>query len=108
MSDRGNRRTSRSASRRHLSYRLDNLLRMVRLLQHEAVRYRSGRHGREARRIDHRQLRMMLTAVFGDLPAVDLSGQPHIGNQNVGRRPFAPRKRFFAVAGVDDVKAFLA
>ncbi|MGY4358535.1 hypothetical protein ACVWZR_007663 [Bradyrhizobium sp. i1.3.1] len=51
---------------------------------------------------------MMLTAVFGDLPAVDLSGQPHIGDKNVGRRTFAPRKRFFAVAGVDDVIAFLA
>jgi hypothetical protein len=51
---------------------------------------------------------MMLTAVFGDLPAVDLSGQPHIGDQNVGRRTFELRKRFFAVAGVDDVITFLA
>jgi hypothetical protein len=49
----------------------------------------------------------MLSAAFGDLPTVDLSGQPDVRDEHVGEPPAAPLERFFAIDGVDDIEAFL-
>lgn len=50
---------------------------------------------------------MMLSAAFGDLPTIDLSGQPDVPDEHVGESPAAPLHAFFAVGSVDDIKAFL-
>ena len=49
----------------------------------------------------------MLTATFGDLPSVDLSRQPDVGDQHVSTLPLAPRQRLFPIAGVDYLVPFL-
>ena len=49
----------------------------------------------------------MLAAAFGDLPSVDRSRQPDVGDQHVRDLPLAPCQRLFPVAGVDHVVAFL-
>jgi hypothetical protein len=47
----------------------------------------------------------VLPASFGDLPAVDLSGKPDIGDEDVGGPSPAPGQRLLAVGRVDDVEA---
>lgn len=63
---------------------------------------------REASGVDHRQVGIVLAAAFGDLPAVDLTGQSDVGDQHIRHPPLAPRQRFFPVARVDHVVAFFA
>jgi hypothetical protein len=49
----------------------------------------------------------MLSAAFGDLPTVDLSGQRDIRDEHVREPPAAPLERFFAVGGMQ-IEAFLS
>lgn len=49
----------------------------------------------------------MLSAKLGDLPAIDLSRQPNVGDQDIGRSLLAPCKRLFAVARMDHIEALV-
>ena len=44
----------------------------------------------------------MLTAAFGDLPSVDVSGQLDVRDENVGDLPPTPCQRLFAIGRMDD------
>jgi hypothetical protein len=81
---------------------------MVWLLQEKAAGDRTGRDRREARGVDHRQLRMMLAAAFGNLPAVDLARKADVGDQKLGDPALAPGQRLFAAGCMDHVIAFFA
>jgi hypothetical protein len=48
----------------------------------------------------------MLTAAFGDLPSVDVSGQLDVREENVGAP--APCQRLFAIGRMDDNVPFLS
>ena len=50
----------------------------------------------------------MLTAAFGNLPSVDVSGQLDVRDENVGGLPPAPCQRLFAVGRMDDNVPFLS
>ena len=47
----------------------------------------------------------MLSASLGDLPAIDLSGQLDVCDQDVGGLSPAPSQRLLAVGSVDNVEA---
>ncbi len=68
----------------------------------------AGGDGREAGRVDHRQVGIMFAATFRDLPSVDLSRQPNVGDQHVGDQAPAPCQRFFSVGCVDHLVPILA
>jgi len=50
----------------------------------------------------------MLTAAFGDLPSVDVSGQIDVRDENVSDLPHAPCQRLFAIGRMDDNVPFLS
>ena len=92
----------------HLSDRFDDAVGLVGLVQGEIARHRTGLHGREAGRVDHLQLGIMLPTTFGDLPPVNSAGQPDVGDQNVRDLPLAQCQRLLTIGGVKDLVAFLA
>jgi hypothetical protein len=77
------------------------------LLQKHAAGHGTRSHRRKASRINDWEVWIVLSAAFGDLPAVDLSGKPDVRYEDVREPPAAPLERFFAVGGVDHVEAFL-
>lgn len=62
---------------------------MIGLLQHSAAGDRTGCHGREARRVDHRKAGLVFTAALRDLPSVNIAWQLDVGNQDVRDLPSA-------------------
>jgi hypothetical protein len=74
----------------HFSNGLDDAVLMIGLLQGQTARHRTSLDRREACRIDHRQPGIMLATAFGDLPAVDPSGQLDVGDQHIRDPPLAP------------------
>jgi hypothetical protein len=91
-----------------LSDGLDDAVGLVGLLQGETAGHRTGLDRRKARRVDHLQLGIMLPTAFGDLPSVDSTRQPDVGDQSVRDVPRAPRERLFPVGSVNYLLAFLA
>lgn len=73
-----------------------------------AARHRMWCRGRVARGVDDRQFRMAFAAVLRDLPAVELSGQPDVGDQHVRNVALAPVQRLLSGACVDHVIACIA
>jgi hypothetical protein len=85
----------------------DNVLGVERLMQKHAANHGPSGYRRKAGGIDDRQIWIMLSAAFGELPTVDRSGQPDICNEYVREPPAAPLERFFAVGGMHNIEAFL-
>jgi hypothetical protein len=78
------------------------------LLHDPAARDGAWRSGRKACRVDDRQFRIAFAAALGDLLAVNVSGQPDVGDQHIRDVALAPVQRLFPVARVDDVVARVA
>jgi hypothetical protein len=91
-------------ARSYLSYCRHDLLGMERLLQQQTTGDRPRSDWRKPGCVDHRKAGIVLSASLGDLPVVDLSGQPDVGDQDVGRPPSAPGQRLLAVGRMDDVE----
>lgn len=81
---------------------------MERLLQKQAAGDGARSDRRKSGRVDHRKFGVVLSASFGDLPAVNLSGQPDVCDENVGGPSSTPGQRLLAVGSVNDVKALFA
>lgn len=64
--------------------------------------------GRKARRVHDRQFRILLSAALRDLPSIDLSGQPDVGDQHVCDVALAPGQCVLPGARVDHVVVCLA
>jgi hypothetical protein len=85
----------------------DNVLGVEWLLQEHAPSHGPRGYRRKAGRIDDRQIWIMLSAAFGDLPTVDRSGQPDIGDEYVRELPPTPLERFFGGGCMHNIEAFL-
>ena len=75
-------------------HHLDDLVRVVGLVERPAPGHWVRGGWREAGGVDDRQVRIVLAAAFRDLPPVNLSGQPYVGDQHVGGMPCAAAPNF--------------
>src|SRR5437762_2297508 len=83
---------TRALLSRHLLHGRKHRLGIEWLLQKTAPRYRTGLNWRESGRVDHRQAGVMFAATFGNLPSVNVTGQPDVGDQQICNPPFAPHQ----------------
>ena len=69
---------------------LEEVIRVIGLPQGQTSRHGPCRDRREGGRVNHPESGIMLATAFGDLPAVELSGQLDVGDENVRDTPAAP------------------
>jgi hypothetical protein len=93
---------------RHRLHGLDDVLGAIQLSEMQTSRDGPRFDRRKPAGVDHRKPRVMLTAMFCDLPSVDGTGQPDVVEQEVGDLSAAPLQGLLATGRVDHVIPFLS